>query len=92
MRPVFRLIIPVIVAVAAAPVLAGPWGGLPDAVARLQVNPADSAAEAVVAGAEESIVSEASAGRLQAVAALEEVYTSLVTRLPDGEQRIQRVH
>ena len=92
MRPVFRLIIVVGVAVAAAPVLAGPWGGLPDAVARLQVNPADSAAEAVVAGAEESIVSEASAGRLQEVAALEEVYASLVTRLPDGEQRIQRVH
>jgi formylglycine-generating enzyme required for sulfatase activity len=92
MRPVFKLIIVVGVALVATPVLAGPWGGLPDAVARLQVDPADSAAEAVIAEAEKSIVSEATAGRLPAVAALQEVYASLVTRLPDGEQRIQRLH
>ena len=92
MRPVFRLIIVVGVAVVATPVLAGPWGGLPDAVARLQVNPADSAAEAVVAEAEESIVFEATAGRLPAVAALQEVYASLVTRLPEGEERIRRLY
>jgi len=86
MCAVFRLIIPVF------PVLAGPWGGLPDAVARLQVDPADSAAEAVVAEAEESIVFEATAGRLPAVAVLQEVYASLVTRLPNGEQRIRRLY
>jgi formylglycine-generating enzyme required for sulfatase activity len=92
MRAVFRLIIPIIVAAVATPVLAGPWGGLPDAVARLQVNPANGAAEAVVAEAEESVVFEAKAGRLPVVAVLQEVYASLVTRLPDGEERIRRLH
>jgi len=92
MRAVFRLIAVVVVALVATPVLAGPWGGLPDAVARLQVNPANGAAEAVVAEAEESVVFEAKAGRLPVVAVLQEVYASLVTRLPDGEERVRRLH
>ena len=91
MRAVFRLIIFASMVVAAAPALAGPWGGLPDAVARLQVDPADRAAEAVIVAAEASILSEAAAGRLPAVTALHEVYASLVMRLPSGEGRIGRL-
>jgi formylglycine-generating enzyme required for sulfatase activity len=91
MRAVFRLIIFASMVVAAAPALAGPWGGLPDAVARLQMDPGDSAAEAVIAEAEASILFEAAAGRLPAVAALHDVYASLVMRLPDSEGRIGRL-
>ena len=92
MRAVFRLITVVSMAVSALPALAGPWGGLPDAVARLQVDSGDNAAEAVIAEAEESIVFEATVGRLPAVVALQEVFSSLVMRLPDGERRIRRLH
>ncbi len=88
MRIVFSLMI---VASLASPALAGPWGGLPDAVARLQVDPGDSAAEAVIVAAEASILSEAAAGRLPAVTALHEVYASLVMRIPGGEGRIGRL-
>jgi sulfatase modifying factor 1 len=81
----------VCLALAVSPVWAGPWGALPDAVARLQVDPGDRAAERVIGEAEASILAEARNGRLAAVATLMEVYASLVMRLPGGEGRVRRV-
>jgi len=89
MRRVSELIIIVFMAAAAYPASAGPWGGLPDAVARLQADPGDRSAQAVVAQAETSILREAMSGRLAAVAVLAETYASLVMRLDDGDQRVR---
>ncbi len=89
MRRIFRLIFVFCLVTGASSVLAGTWGALPDAIARLQVNPNDRAAEGVIADAEASILNEIAAGRLPAVVTLMEVYASLVMRLPSGEQRIQ---
>ncbi len=70
---------------------AGSWASLPDAVAQLQVDPRNPSASEVVRQTGASIRIEAEAGRLSAVATLMEVYSSLVTRLPDGEIRMRRV-
>jgi hypothetical protein len=75
---------------AAAPLaFAGPWGALPDAIARLQVDPQDRSARAVIAEAEASILREAVKGHLAAVAMLMDTYGSLVVQLGDGESRLQ---
>jgi len=76
---------------AVSPAAAGPWGALPEAIARLQVNPTDGAAESVIQQAEASIIVQAESGRLPAVVVLVEAYASLVMRLPDGEERVKRV-
>jgi len=91
MRRFHGLLIGACLAVASAPAVAGPWGALPDAVAKLQINPGDRAAERVVGEAEASILNEARNGRLAAVAALMEVYASLVMRLPNGDERIRLI-
>jgi len=78
-------------AAAAPQAWAGPWNRLPDAVGRLQVEPGNKAAEAVLGEAEASILSEAVSGRLAAVRALMEVYASLVMRLPNGDTRLERL-
>ena len=91
MRRFYWLLTAVSLVVAASPAIAGPWGALPDAVARLQVDPGDRAAESVVGEAEASIFVEARNGRLAAVATLMEVYASLVMRLPNGDGRLRRV-
>ena len=70
---------------------AGTWSQLPDAVAQLQVDPRNPSASEIVRQTGASIQSEAEAGRLSAVATLMEVYSSLVTRLPDGERRMRAV-
>ncbi len=70
---------------------AGSWALLPDAVAQLQLDPRNPSASEVLRQTGASIRFEAAAGRLSAVATLMEVYSSLVTRLPDGEQRMRRV-
>lgn len=77
--------------VPAVPAAAGSWAQLPEAVAHLQVDPNNQEASEVVRRAGASIRTEASAGRLSAVASLMEVYSSLVTRLPDGERRLRAV-
>jgi formylglycine-generating enzyme required for sulfatase activity len=83
----------IVVCISAAPSLAsaGPWGALPDAVARLQADPQERSALAVLAEAEGSILRQATAGRLPAVAVLMDTYTSLVVRLAGGEQRLRRL-
>jgi formylglycine-generating enzyme required for sulfatase activity len=91
MRRHLWLLVAVLLASAGSPAWAGPWGALPDAVARLQVDPGDRGAERVVGEAEASIMVEARNGRLAAVATLMEVYASLVMRLPDGDGRVRRV-
>jgi formylglycine-generating enzyme required for sulfatase activity len=91
MHRVRPLIIIVLLAVAPSQGFAGPWGGLPDAVARLQNDPDDQAARAVIAEAEASILNEARSGRLAAVAVLAETYISLVMQLDDGEERVRRL-
>ncbi len=80
-----------ILAATAAPVCAGPWSQLPDAVALLQRKPGDASAQAVLDRAEASIIAEAQSGRLPAVRALMEAYASLVMRLPDGDVRLARL-
>jgi formylglycine-generating enzyme required for sulfatase activity len=70
---------------------AGPWGDLPDAVARLQENPGDRSAMVVVGQAEASVLREATRGRLAAVPLLMETYASLVVRLDDGEDRLRAI-
>jgi len=89
MRPVFRLFIAAAVAVTASVAAAGPWGALPDAIARLQANPGDASALAVIAEAESAILREAAKGHLAAVAMLMDTYGSLVVQLRDGESRLQ---
>lgn len=91
MRRIFALVVAIWVVVSAVPAAAGPWGGLPDAVARLQNEPGDRAALAVVRQAEASILNEATNGRLPAVAVLAETYASLVMQLDDGDQRVRRL-
>jgi len=89
MRTLYRVFLVLgMTVVAASPSLAGPWGGLPEAVARLEADPGDRSALAMIAEAEQSVLTQAKAGRLAAVVALQEVYASLVMRLPDGERRI----
>ncbi len=78
-------------AVATCPAWAGPWGGLPEAVARLQTVPGDRSAQAVLAEAETSVLKAATSGRLAAVAVLMETYVSLVMQLKDGEGRVRRL-
>ncbi len=70
---------------------AGSWAMLPDAVAQLQVDPLNPSGSEVVRQTGASIRVEAVAGRLSAVATLMEVYSSLVTQLPDGERRMRVV-
>ena len=83
-----RLVIVVCVGVAALPAFAGPWGDLPDAVARLREDPGDRSAMMVVGEAERSVLREATRGRLAAVPVLMETYASLVVQLDDGEDRL----
>jgi len=90
MRRIFQLAIFVCTAAAAPVAEAGPWGALPDAVARLLANPRERSAQVVVEEAEASILREATNGHLAAVAVLMETYGSLVVQLGDGEQRLQR--
>ena len=89
MRLSARLIIVVCFVAAATMAVAGPWGALPDAVARLQANPQDQSAQGVVEEAEASILREVSNGHLAAVAVLMETYASLVVQLDDGDSRLR---
>ena len=89
MRCVSKLIIVTCLFALVSPAQAGPWGGLPDAVARLQSDPGDRSAQAVVVQAENSILEEARSGRLAAVAVLAETYASLVMQLEDGDRRVR---
>lgn len=91
MRRACALILVVLLAAISPPALAGPWGALPDAVARLQNDPQDRVAETVLEQAEASILHEAENGRLAAVAVLAETYASLVVQLDDGEDRVRRL-
>ena len=50
------LLIGVFVVVTASVAVAGPWGALPDAIARLQANPREQSAQVVVEQAEASIL------------------------------------
>lgn len=68
---------------------AGPWSQLPETVSRLQIASGDAKAQAVLAAAEASAVSEAAAGRLASASALVDAYLSLVTALPDGDIRLE---
>jgi formylglycine-generating enzyme required for sulfatase activity len=88
MRRVAYLIIGMCLAAAPA-AIAGPWGALPDAVARLQEDPGDRSALVVVGEAEASVLREATRGRLAAVPVLMETYASLVVQLDDGEERLR---
>jgi sulfatase modifying factor 1 len=88
MRCVPWLIIVALAAVPAKPAVAGPWGRLPDAVASLQADAGDQAAQSVVREAEASILREARSGRLAAVVVLMETYASLVMQLDTGEARL----
>jgi len=89
MRLFARLIIGVCLVAAVPTAAAGPWGALPDAIARLQANPQERSALAVVSEAEASILREATNGHLAAVAVLMETYASLVVQLDSGESRLQ---
>jgi formylglycine-generating enzyme required for sulfatase activity len=89
MRRFSRLIIVPWVVVASSLAFAGPWGALPDAVARLQADPDDRSARLVVGEAEASVLREATRGRLAAVPVLMETYASLVVQLEDGEDRLR---
>jgi formylglycine-generating enzyme required for sulfatase activity len=91
MRAVPRLLIALSLAATAPAAVAGPWGALPDAIARLQANPQERSAQAVVEEAEASILREAMNGHLAAVAVLMETYASLVVQLDAGEQRLGRL-
>jgi len=86
-----RLILVVLAIHPAMSAGAGTWSQLPDAVAQLQVDPTDPSASEIVRRTGESIRTEAAAGHLSAVATLMEVYSSLVARLPDGEDRMRVV-
>ena len=90
MRRFVQLIIGVSLAVAIPSAFAGPWGALPDAIARLQTDPQDRLAQEVVEEAEASILREVSNGNLAAVAVLMDTYASLVVQLGDGESRLRR--
>jgi len=89
MRAVFRLFIAASVVSTASVAVAGPWGALPDAIARLQADHQDQSAQAVVEEAEASILREVTNGNLAAVAVLMETYASLVVQLNDGESRLR---
>jgi formylglycine-generating enzyme required for sulfatase activity len=89
MRCVHWLIIVVLVAAPAHSAVAGPWGRLPEAVARLQTDAGDQSAQSVVREAEVSVLREARTGRLAAVVVLMETYASLVMQLDDGEGRLR---
>ncbi len=71
----------------APPAAAGPWTSLPEAVAALERNPADPRAQSVLSAAEESLLAEATAGRLAATATLMEAYDTLVSPLDDADAR-----
>jgi formylglycine-generating enzyme required for sulfatase activity len=77
--------------VAAAPVAAGPWSELPDAVARLIDGREDPRAAAVLRQVEASVVDEAEQGRVVAARRLFDTYASLVSELPDGMSRLEGV-
>ncbi len=77
--------------VSAGSVAYGSWSSLPDAVARLQQRPEDAAAQDVLRDVERSLVAEAEAGHLAAVAVLMGAYENLVGALEDGEDRIAGV-
>ena len=79
----------VLMAGAAQGVSAATWSQLPDAVARLSQRADDRAALAVMTAAERSVLGEATAGRLVAVAALLDAYSGLVSPLPDGARRLE---
>ena len=89
MRAAFRLVIAASVVLTASVAVAGPWGALPDAIARLQANPQDRSAQAVVEQSEASILREVTNGHLAAVAVLMDTYASLVVQLEDGESRLR---
>ncbi len=91
MQTITRLMLVFLAVLPAVPAGAGSWTQLPDAVAQLQLDPQNPAASEVVRQTGASIRLEATAGRLSAVATLMEVYSSLVTRLPDGERRMRTV-
>ncbi len=71
-----------------APVLAGPWSQLPDAIDRLADRPGDEDAERVLRLVETSILNEAQEGRMAATRTLFDTYASLVSNLPDGVDRL----
>ena len=91
MRHRSLLLVGIILAVNAGRLIAGPWGGLPDAVGRLQNDPGNRSAQAVLAEAESSVLREATNGRLAAVAVLMETYSSLVMQLEDGDERVRNL-
>ena len=72
--------------------LAGPWGRLPEAVARLRENPNDPAARAAIEAVERSILAEARSGHLASVQALLAAYDELMAPLQDADVHVARVH
>ncbi|HOC41962.1 MAG TPA: SUMF1/EgtB/PvdO family nonheme iron enzyme [Thermoanaerobaculales bacterium] len=90
-----RLVTAAVAGVAAAclavPAAANTWSALPDAVATLQRDPGNRAADEAIAAAEASVLAEASAGHLAATAALMDAFEALVLRLDDGEARLSRL-
>ena len=75
----------------AAPAAATTWSALPEAVATLQREPGNRAADEAIAAAAASVLAEASAGHLAATAALMDAFEALVLRLDDGEARLSRL-
>ncbi len=70
---------------------AATWSALPEAVATLQREPGNRAAEEVITAAESSVLAEASAGHLAATGTLLDAFEALVLRLDDGEERLARL-
>ncbi len=75
----------------AAGASAGPWSALPGAVSQLKSNPADREALATRLAAEQSLLVEASAGRLEATAAMMSAYAEIVAPLAGSKSELQRV-
>ncbi len=71
---------------------AGPWSRLPGAVTRLQEDPADRAALAVLEAAERACLAEARSGHLAAVKTLVGAYDELVSPLAGMGSRLERFH
>ncbi len=80
-----------VVVAGTAPAAAGPWSELPDAIDRLTERPDDADALRVVWLAETSLIGEARQGRVAATRALFDTFASLVSKLPDSEQRLAGV-
>jgi len=76
---------------AAGGVQAGPWSGLPDAVARLQLSSSDRGAREILRAAERSVLEEAAAGRIAAVELLVDAYGAHVSPLAGGDVLVERL-